>query len=105
MNDSRLSVVTAPAAPTGGEESRSWWRAPFNMVRNLLHPRSDAEVLRDVVEELIEEPPSESGISPAESMLLANIMNLREKRAADCMVPRADIVASDADIPIKELVD
>jgi CBS domain containing-hemolysin-like protein len=70
-----------------------------------MHPRPDAEVLREVVEELIDEPASESGISPAERMLLGNIMKLRERRAADCMVPRADIVATDVGISLKDLID
>jgi len=105
MNDPQLTIVPSSPLSTGSEETRAWWSTPWQMLRNLLHPRSDAEVLRDVVEELIEEPPSESGISSAEGMLLANIMNLREKRASDCMVPRADIVASDVGSSLKELVD
>jgi CBS domain containing-hemolysin-like protein len=70
-----------------------------------MYPRPDSEVLREVVEEMIEEPTSESGISQAERMLLANIMNLRERTAADCMVPRADIIAADVSTPIRELID
>jgi CBS domain containing-hemolysin-like protein len=88
-----------------GEAPRGWLRVLGERLRNLLHPRSDAEVLREVVEELIEEPPSESGISPAEGMLLGNIMNLRERRASNCMVPRADIIAADVTIPLKALID
>src|ERR1700734_3272956 len=105
MNDPKLTVVSASPVPPAREEPPAWWRSLWHRLWDLLHPRSDAEVLREVVEELIEEPPSESGISPAEGMLLANIMNLRERRAADCMVPRADIVAADVGIPLKALID
>ncbi|MGE3622839.1 MAG: hemolysin family protein [Bdellovibrionales bacterium] len=103
MSEPRLTVV--PPILTGSEEPKSWWRSLWQRLRLFLHPRSDAEVLREVVEELIEEPPSESGISQAEGMLLANVMNLRERRAGDCMVPRADIVAADVTTPLKELIN
>src|SRR5580692_2518617 len=105
MNDPRLTVVSSSPVQPGGEDQRNWLRSLWLKLWELFHPRSDAEVLREVVEELIEEPPSESGISQAEGMLLANIMNLRERRAADCMVPRADIIAADVSIPLKALID
>jgi len=72
---------------------------------HFISPPADAEVLREVVEELIEEPLSESGISPAERLLLGNIIKLREQKVGDCMVPRAEIVSIDADGSIKELTD
>ncbi|HUY68076.1 MAG TPA: hemolysin family protein [Alphaproteobacteria bacterium] len=84
---------------------RSLWQRLANRVHRLFHPRPDAEALREAVEELIEEPSSESGLSPAERLLLANVMNLRERKAGDCMVPRADIIASSLDTPLKELID
>ena len=105
MNDPRLTVVSSHSDPPGTQAPRSWWRSLWHTIHLILHPRPDAEVLREVVEELIDEPPSESGISPAEGMLLANIMNLRERRAGDCMVPRADIVAADVSIQIKDLIE
>jgi magnesium and cobalt transporter len=105
MNDPRLTVVPNYPAPPGNHEPRNWWQSFWHKIHHILYPPPDAEVLREVVEELMEEPPSESGVSPAESMLLANIMNLRERRAGDCMVPRADIVAADATTSIKDLID
>jgi CBS domain containing-hemolysin-like protein len=103
MDDPPLTITSY--AESGSEEPRSWSHALVRWIHGLTHPRSDAEVLRETVEELIEEPPSESGISPAERMLLGNIMKLRERRAGDCMVPRADIVAADVSTSIKELID
>jgi CBS domain containing-hemolysin-like protein len=48
--------------------------------------------------------PAETGFSPEESAMLKNILALRERRIADVMVPRADIVAVQEDIPLGELV-
>ncbi|MFA4995149.1 MAG: hemolysin family protein [Bdellovibrionales bacterium] len=76
--------------------------------RKLIHvidPPANAEDLREVVEELMEEPLSESGITSAERSLLSNIIKLRERRVGDCMVPRADIIALDLNASIKELVE
>jgi CBS domain containing-hemolysin-like protein len=87
------------------EDPRTWWFNLWHTLHNLVRPPPDAEVLREVVEELIEEPLSESGISPAERMLLANIINLRERKVGDCMVPRADIIAADVSSSIKEVAD
>ncbi|MDE1974509.1 MAG: CBS domain-containing protein, partial [Hyphomicrobiales bacterium] len=107
MNDHAVTVTAAApstAAPQPSEEPRSLWRALWRKIIHVLSPPADADVLREVVEELIDEPLSESGISPAERMLLANIIKLRERRIGDCMVPRADIVAFDVDDPVKDLV-
>jgi CBS domain containing-hemolysin-like protein len=46
----------------------------------------------------------ETGFSPEERKMLRNILGLRERRIADVMVPRADIIAVQKDIPLGELV-
>ena len=46
---------------------------------------------------------AETGFSPDESRMLRNILVLRERRLEDLMVPRADIVAVQQDIPLAEL--
>lgn len=104
MSDPVLSDPKLPQE-TAGEEPRTWWLKLWHMLHHWMAPPPDAEALREVVEELIEEPLSESGISPAEQMLLGNIMNLRERTIVDCMVPRADIIAADVDSALKELVE
>jgi len=53
---------------------------------------------------LEESAQSETGFSPEEVTMLKNILGLRERRISDVMVPRADIVAVQQDIPIGELV-
>src|SRR5215471_2049231 len=59
--------------------------------------RSDLKVLLDGAA-------AETGFSPDESRMLKNILSLRERRLDDLMVPRADIVAVQQDIPLGELV-
>jgi CBS domain containing-hemolysin-like protein len=46
----------------------------------------------------------ETGFSPREIAMLRNILGLRERRAVDVMVPRADIIAVQRDIPLGELM-
>jgi len=61
--------------------------------------------IRADLETVLEEStPSETGFSPAESRMLRNILELRERRIDDVMVPRADIVAVQQDIMLGELV-
>jgi CBS domain containing-hemolysin-like protein len=105
MNDPVLSTTTPTPAANAGEEPSSFWAAFVRAVRNFIHPAPDAEALREVVEEIIEEPLSESGISSAERMLLGNIMALRDRKIGDCMMQRADIVAADVDSSLRDLVD
>jgi CBS domain containing-hemolysin-like protein len=59
--------------------------------------RSDLKVLLEGPEA------TETGFSPDESRMLKNILSLRERRLDDLMVPRADIVAVQQDIPLGEL--
>jgi CBS domain containing-hemolysin-like protein len=59
--------------------------------------RSDLKIL------LEGEPATETGFSPDESRMLKNILSLHERRLDDLMVPRADIVAVQQDIPLGEL--
>ena len=58
----------------------------------------------DLKEVLEDGRPQETGFSPQESAMLRNILRLRERRIADVMVPRADIIAVQQEIPLGELV-
>jgi len=73
-----------------------WFRALFGWRTGSM--RADLKVV------LEEGAPSETGFSPEESAMLKNILGLRERRIADVMVPRADIVAVQKDIVLGELV-
>ncbi|MDD4615575.1 MAG: hemolysin family protein [Alphaproteobacteria bacterium] len=94
---------TTPLAPS--ETPRSLWLRLWQKVIHFISPRADAESLREMVEELVEDPLSASGLTSAERMLLTNIIKLRERKVIDCMVPRADIVALDASASLKELAE
>jgi len=48
--------------------------------------------------------PDESSFSAIERTMLRNILGLRERRIADVMVPRADIIAVKRDISLGELI-
>jgi CBS domain containing-hemolysin-like protein len=72
-------------------------------VRTLIGWRSGST--RSDLESLLETPPSaESGFSAAERTMLRNILDLRERRVADVMVQRADIIAASEDIPLGDLM-
>lgn len=80
-------------------------------LRRLIKPEnSEQETVRDVIEELIEEriedhPGGDAPvIDPNERLLLANVLKLRDMTAADIMIPRADIVAVDADTPFHDVL-
>jgi CBS domain containing-hemolysin-like protein len=72
-------------------------------IRTLLGWRSGS--LRTDLETVLESsPPDEIGFTPAERALLRNILDLRERRIADVMVQRADIIAVREDIPLGDLM-
>jgi CBS domain containing-hemolysin-like protein len=108
------TISDSPAASTGQRnfpglarrsngltrENRESWlnrmlRAVFGWSPTSI--RSDLKVLLDGAS-------AETGFSPDESRMLRNILSLRERRLDDLMVPRADIVAVQQDIPLGELV-
>jgi CBS domain containing-hemolysin-like protein len=91
-----LPVVVPPARQNGGNWFTRTLRRMFGWRGHLI--RAD---LKDVLEEMT---PGESGFSPEESRMLRNILGLRERRIGDVMVPRADIVAVQQNIPLGELM-
>src|SRR5260370_8980391 len=60
--------------------------------------------MREELEEMIEEHEEEQQIDPHERTLLTNILKLHELNAADIMVPRVDVVASEVDRALREAV-
>jgi CBS domain containing-hemolysin-like protein len=61
---------------------------------------------REELEEVLEEgaTAAEAGFSPQEQALLKNILELRERRIEDVMLPRAHIIAVPRDISLGDLV-
>jgi CBS domain containing-hemolysin-like protein len=61
--------------------------------------RADLQVVLDA------STPDETSFSAIERTMLRNILNLHERRIADVMVHRADIIAVKRDIPLGELIN
>src|SRR5471030_2528830 len=93
--------LTPPAASPEPAANGGFWRTLVRKMRR----RDRNEAVREAIEELIEETPeSDTPISEDQRVLLANILKLRDKTVRDVMVPRTDIVAIAADIPLDEVV-
>jgi CBS domain containing-hemolysin-like protein len=92
--------VPVPAASEPRDPGERWFarmlRAVFGWKTGSI--RSDLKVVLEAG------APGDTGFSPEESAMLKNILGLRERRIANVMVPRADIVAVQEDIPLGDLV-
>jgi CBS domain containing-hemolysin-like protein len=60
--------------------------------------------IRSDLEDVLETDTGGTGFSPTESAMLRNILGLRERRVADVMLPRADIVGVQKEILLGELL-
>jgi CBS domain containing-hemolysin-like protein len=65
---------------------------------------SKAGSIRADLRTALEKGAAEAGFSPKESTMLRNILSLRERRVADVMVPRADVIAVQKSIALGELL-
>ena len=73
-----------------GDHRGGFWRR----LRSMLRLRGNESSVREVIEELIEEPGTEDeAIGADEGVLITNILKLHDLTADDVMIPRADIVA------------
>jgi magnesium and cobalt transporter len=98
--------------PLSSESSQEQGAGLMRTLRRWLKKpeHAEAETVRDVIEELIEErdedSPPDGGpvIDSNERLLLANVLNLRTVTAADIMVPRPDIVAVELQTPMDEVL-
>ncbi|MGE0061702.1 MAG: hemolysin family protein [Xanthobacteraceae bacterium] len=97
--DGKNLPVPVPQPREVARDSESWigraLRALFGW-----KPGSIRADLTDV----LDAAPGESGFSPQESRMLKNILDLRERRVDDVMVPRADIIAVQQDLSLGELM-
>ena len=98
--ETRNLPVPVPPAGEPPEASDRWFtrvlRSVFGWKTGSI--RSDLEIVLEAGTS------GDTGFSPEESAMLKNILGLRERRTKDVMVPRADIVAVQEDIPLGELV-
>ena len=88
-----------PAPQKSGGIFRDW-------LRMLRRGRNGDGSIRDTLEELIEErEESDQPINEDERLLLANILELRDRTVHDVMVPRADIVAIEGETALSDIID
>ena len=88
----------------GADDDSYLLQAFRGLFRGLRRTRS-GDSIREALEELIEErDDNDEPIDRHERLLLGNILKLREQTARDVMLPRADIVAVEAKVPFKDLV-
>jgi CBS domain containing-hemolysin-like protein len=87
----------------GGDATREGFKTWLARLLRVLFGWKPGSI-RDDLEIVLEAASGETGFSPEERAMLANILELRERRLDDVMVPRADIVAVQQDITLGELV-
>jgi CBS domain containing-hemolysin-like protein len=74
-------------------------------LRHLLGLRGEGSLREEFADALAaEEAEAGTQFSPEERALLRNVLALRERRVHDAMVPRADIVAVEEQVPLGELL-
>jgi CBS domain containing-hemolysin-like protein len=93
-----LPVPVRQAAATR-EFAESWLT---RVLRNLFGWRGTT--IRADLTDVLEDGSDQTDFSPTERRMLKNILALRERRIADVMVPRADIVAVQREISLGELM-
>ena len=104
-HDNPRNTANLPAVVTPGEVIRptaDGWL--LRAIRTLFgwkagSVRDDLQVVLDAT------TPDDTGFSTVERTMLRNILGLHERRIADVMVHRADIIAVKRDIPLGELMD
>ena len=80
-------------------------RSILGYVQRFLQNNNGENTVRGALEELIEDHPhSETPIVEEQRTLLENILNLRDRTIADVMVPRADIIAIDANATLEQII-
>jgi len=83
----------------------TWPEALVGAVRWLLHGRDESARLRQSLEAVIQESDADDRpLAREERSMVLNILNFGELKVADIMVPRADIIAVEADTPLPDLV-
>src|SRR5215213_8829528 len=92
--------IPVPRPTEVARDSDSW----LGRVMRSLFGWKSGSIRADLETVLSAEQSNVTGFSPAESRLLRNILDLRERRIDDVMLPRADIVAVQHEITLGELI-
>jgi CBS domain containing-hemolysin-like protein len=97
---SRNLPVPVPL-PSGGDpqSSEGWF---IRVLRTMFGWKTSS--IRAGLADSLEDGAGETGFSPTERIMLRNILGLRERRIADVMVPRADIIAVQREISLGDLM-
>jgi magnesium and cobalt transporter len=101
MNDPALLKTTSQngGEPTQAEGFSGWLKGLFK------HKNGEGSA-RDVLEELIEErEEAEVPIDAEERLLMANILELKDRTIHDVMVPRADIISVECETGLSDVID
>jgi CBS domain containing-hemolysin-like protein len=100
--NTRNLPVVVPQSEIGRTASENWL---VRAIRNLFGWKGSGSSVRDDLQVVLDaSQPDDIGFSAVERTLLRNILDLHERRIADVMVHRADIVAVKRDIPLGELM-
>jgi hemolysin (HlyC) family protein len=99
--NTRNLPAVVPQGEIGRTASENWL---LRAIRNLFGWKAGGSVRDDLQVVLDASQPDDLGFSVVERTLLRNILGLHERRIADVMVHRADIVAVKRDIPLGELM-
>src|SRR4051794_5809467 len=99
-SETRNLPVPVPRPRTVAREGGESWLA--RALRALFGWKQGS--IRADLKDVLDAGQGETGFSPRESVMLSNILALRERRVADVMVPRADIIAVQHGIELGELM-
>jgi CBS domain containing-hemolysin-like protein len=112
-SDPQGPADTAPASearnlpvpvPRPSEVARGGGEGFFARVLRTLFGWKTPNSIRADLKDVLAAGAGAHGFSPQETTMLQNILALRERRVADVMVPRADIIAVRQDIALGELM-
>ena len=92
-------------SPPPDENTASLLGLLRHWLKHLGPKRNGGESLRDSLEELIQDHGDEDmPIDPEERTMFVNLLKFGNLRIDDVMVPRADIIATDEETPIAEVI-
>src|SRR5580658_881377 len=99
-SEARNLPVPVPSRSLVARERHESWMV--RALRAIFGWRSGS--VRSNLTDVLRAGAGETGFSPKESVMLQNILHLRERRVADVMVPRADIIAVQQELALGELM-
>jgi CBS domain containing-hemolysin-like protein len=100
------SVLPKTANGNGSDEGSSSTGGFLSWLKRLFKSGNGENSARDVLEELIEEREvGEVPIDDEERLLLANILELKDRTIHDVMVPRADIISIESENNLSNVIE